>query len=146
MHRLPAAGQEKFGGLRDGYYINGRVSLSPPVPLAVCYIPVRARWRCAHSAAKCAIIMFDLTSRVTYKNVPAWHRDLIRVCENIPMVLVGNKMDVKERKVRAKNILFHRKKNMLVREPGARGCVVRVLSAHTCGVVLRDQRQVQLQL
>ena len=40
------AGQEKFGGLRDGYYINGQ----------------------------CAIIMFDVTSRITYKNVPNWHR------------------------------------------------------------------------
>ena len=40
------AGQEKFGGLRDGYYINGR----------------------------CGIIMFDVTSRITYKNVPNWHR------------------------------------------------------------------------
>ena len=46
------AGQEKFGGLRDGYYIHGQ----------------------------CAIIMFDVTSRLTYKNVPTWHRDLCR-CE-----------------------------------------------------------------
>eukprot|EP00730_Choanoeca_flexa_P015856 TRINITY_DN7376_c0_g1_i2.p1 TRINITY_DN7376_c0_g1~~TRINITY_DN7376_c0_g1_i2.p1 ORF type:complete len:149 (+),score=35.24 TRINITY_DN7376_c0_g1_i2:86-532(+) len=58
------AGQEKFGGLRDGYYING----------------------------KCAIIMFDVTARVTYKSVPNWHRDLTRVCDNIPMVLCGNKV------------------------------------------------------
>ncbi|KAB0403571.1 hypothetical protein E2I00_003921 [Balaenoptera physalus] len=36
------AGQKKFGGLRDGYYIQ----------------------------AQCAIIMSDVTSRVTYKNVP----------------------------------------------------------------------------
>lgn len=78
------AGQEKFGGLRDGYYIQGQ----------------------------CAIIMFDVTSRVTYKNVPNWHRDLIRVCENIPIVLCGNKVDVKERKVKAKTITFHRKKNL----------------------------------
>lgn len=78
------AGQEKFGGLRDGYYIQGQ----------------------------CAIIMFDVTSRVTYKNVPNWHRDLIRVCENIPIVLCGNKVDVKERKVKAKAITFHRKKNL----------------------------------
>ena len=40
------AGQEKFGGLRDGYYINGQ----------------------------CGVIMFDVTSRITYKNVPNWHR------------------------------------------------------------------------
>lgn len=78
------AGQEKFGGLRDGYYIQGQ----------------------------CAIVMFDVTSRVTYKNVPNWYRDLIRVCDNIPIVLVGNKVDVKDRKVKAKVITFHRKKNI----------------------------------
>ncbi|CAD6891442.1 unnamed protein product [Tilletia controversa] len=78
------AGQEKFGGLRDGYYINGQ----------------------------CAIIMFDVTSRITYKNVPSWHRDLERVCENIPIVLCGNKVDVKERKVKTGAVTFHRKKNL----------------------------------
>jgi len=76
------AGQEKFGGLRDGYYINGQ----------------------------CAIIMFDVTSRVSYKNVPVWHRDLTRVCDDIPIVLCGNKVDVKDRKVTPKQISFQRKK------------------------------------
>eukprot|EP00842_Homolaphlyctis_polyrhiza_P005187 jgi/Hompol1/566/HPOL_005356-RA len=61
---------------------------------------------------QCAIIMFDVTSRITYKNVPNWHRDLVRVCENIPIVLCGNKVDIKERKVKAKAITFHRKKNL----------------------------------
>jgi GTPase SAR1 family protein len=63
---------------------------------------------------QCAIIMFDVTSRVTYKNVPNWHRDLVRVCENIPIVLCGNKVDIKDRKVKAKSIVFHRKKNLQV--------------------------------
>ena len=81
------AGQEKFGGLRDGYYIQGQ----------------------------CAIIMFDVTSRITYKNVPNWHKDLVRVCETIPIVLCGNKVDIKDRKVKAKMITFHRKKNLQVR-------------------------------
>lgn len=76
------AGQEKFGGLRDGYYINGNA----------------------------AIIMFDVLSKTTYKNVNQWHRDITRVCENIPIVLCGNKIDVKERKVTPKQIMFHRKK------------------------------------
>jgi GTP-binding nuclear protein Ran len=49
------AGQEKFGGLRDGYYINGQ----------------------------CGIIMFDVTSRITYKNVPNWHRTLRPAFDNI---------------------------------------------------------------
>jgi len=56
--------------------------------------------------------MFDVTSRVTYKNVPNWHRDLVRVCEGIPIVLTGNKVDIKDRKVKAKSIVFHRKKNL----------------------------------
>lgn len=38
--------------------------------------------------------------------------DLVRVCESIPIVLCGNKVDVKERKVKAKAITFHRKKNL----------------------------------
>ena len=78
------AGQEKFGGLRDGYYIQG----------------------------KCAIIMFDVTARITYNNVPNWHRDLVKVCKNIPIVLCGNKVDSKERAVKPKQIVFHRKKNL----------------------------------
>ena len=78
------AGQEKFGGLRDGYYIGGQA----------------------------AIIMFDVTARVTYKSVPHWYKDLIRVCESIPIVLCGNKVDCKDRKVKPKDIHFHRRKNL----------------------------------
>jgi len=78
------AGQEKLSGLRDGYYIGGN----------------------------CGIIMFDVSSRITYKNVPKWYKDLVRVCDNIPIVLVGNKVDVKERKVKAKQITFHRRHNL----------------------------------
>merc|ERR1719453_919437 len=41
-----------------------------------------------------------------------WYKDLVRVCEAIPITLVGNKVDVKDRKVKAKQIVFHRKKNL----------------------------------
>ena len=75
------AGQEKLSCLRDGYYIG----------------------------AHCAIIMFDVCSRVTYKNVTKWYKELTRVCENIPIVLVGNKVDVADRKVKASQILFPKK-------------------------------------
>jgi GTP-binding nuclear protein Ran len=64
--------------------------------------------------------MFDVTSRITYKNVPNWHKDLVRVCENIPIVLCGNKVDVKDRKVNAKTIIFHRKNNMQYYDISAR--------------------------
>ena len=53
-----------------------------------------------------------LLSPTPSKNVPNWHRDLIRVCENIPIVLCGNKVEIKDRKVKAKQITFHRKKNL----------------------------------
>merc|ERR1711879_924983 len=55
---------------------------------------------------------FDVTSRQSYKNVPNWYRDLVRVCEGIPVVLCGNKVDEKDRKVKPKQITFHRKKNL----------------------------------
>ena len=75
------AGQEKLSALRDGYYIG----------------------------ANCGIIMFDVCNRITYKNVITWYKALTRVCEGIPIVLVGNKVDVVDRKVKAKQILFPRK-------------------------------------
>lgn len=78
------AGQEKLGPLRDGYY----------------------------SGADAGIIFFDVTSRVTYKNVPNWHKDIHRVQPDIPIVLCANKIDVKERKVKSKNILYPSKHRM----------------------------------
>ena len=78
------AGQEKFGGMRNCHYIGSNG----------------------------AVIMFDLTSRNTYKNVANWHKDITKICENIPIVIVGNKADVKDRKVKARMINFHRKYNL----------------------------------
>ena len=81
-----------IAGLRDGYYIGGH----------------------------CGIIMFDVTSRITYRSVPNWHKDLVRVCERIPIVLCGNKVDVKDRKMQARAITFHRKNNMQYYDISAR--------------------------
>eukprot|EP01130_Rhizamoeba_saxonica_P004771 TRINITY_DN193_c0_g1_i1.p1 TRINITY_DN193_c0_g1~~TRINITY_DN193_c0_g1_i1.p1 ORF type:complete len:206 (+),score=46.90 TRINITY_DN193_c0_g1_i1:162-779(+) len=78
------AGQEKFSQLKDGYYIG----------------------------ADAVIIMFDVTSRMTYKNVATWYRDIERVCGSIPAVLVGNKVDIRDRKVKPRQIVFHRRKNI----------------------------------
>nr|XP_042115614.1 GTP-binding nuclear protein Ran-like [Peromyscus maniculatus bairdii] len=78
------AGQEKFGGLCNGYCIQ----------------------------AQCATVMFDVPSGVTSKNAPNWHRDLVSMCENIHIVLCGNKVDIKDRKVKAKSVVFHGKKDL----------------------------------
>lgn len=56
--------------------------------------------------------MFDVILRVTYKNVFNWYRDFVRVCENIFIVFCGNKVDIKDRKVKVKLIIFYRKKNL----------------------------------
>ncbi|OMP03865.1 Small GTPase superfamily [Corchorus olitorius] len=69
---------------------------------------------------QCAIIMFDVTACLTYKNLPTWHRNLCWVCENIPIVLRGNKVDVKNRQVKAKQVKFHRKKNLQYYEISAK--------------------------
>ncbi|KAI8042802.1 GTP-binding nuclear protein Ran-like [Drosophila gunungcola] len=80
------AGQEKLAGMRDGYYIQ----------------------------AHCAIIMFDVTSRKSYDKLERWHRDLVRVCNNIPIVICGNKVDLREkRQVEDTQVRFHRKKNLM---------------------------------
>lgn len=44
--------EEELSGLRDGYYIQ----------------------------AECAIIVFDVTSRMTYINYPYWYADLRHFC------------------------------------------------------------------
>ena len=59
------AGTEKFGGLRDGYYVQ----------------------------ANAAIVMYDVTSLNTYKNVVNWIISIRRLCPDIPIVVVGNKVD-----------------------------------------------------
>lgn len=59
------AGQEKFGGLRDGYYIQ------------------------AHAA----IVMYDVSQPETFKNIDNWIVNIRRVCPDIPIVVVGNKVD-----------------------------------------------------
>lgn len=62
------AGQEKFGGLRDGYYIQG----------------------------DCAIVMCDILSGLSIKSIDTWIRDLKRVCDkpDFEIVVVANKFDV----------------------------------------------------
>ncbi|KAG2124605.1 P-loop containing nucleoside triphosphate hydrolase protein [Suillus clintonianus] len=70
------AGQEKYGGLRDGYYIHGQ----------------------------CAIIMS--------MSPPESPTTMCQIGTTIPIVLCGNKVDVKERKVKPGDVTFNRKKNL----------------------------------
>jgi GTP-binding nuclear protein Ran len=55
--------------------------------------------------------MFGIISLARYTNIETLHRDLIGVCNNIPIALVGNKIDIRDRKVPAKRVTFHKKNN-----------------------------------
>ncbi|KAF7682981.1 GTP-binding nuclear protein Ran [Astathelohania contejeani] len=73
------AGQEVNSRLSDAYYIG------------------------AHGA----IILFDVTSRVTLKNVPVWLRKIRALSDEenkIPVIVCGNKADCRDRKVKKKQI------------------------------------------
>lgn len=44
------------------------------------------------TSANCTIIMFDVTQMSKYENVPKWHKRILEICPNIPMILAGNKV------------------------------------------------------
>jgi GTP-binding nuclear protein Ran len=66
FHIWDTAGQQKFSGVRENYYKN----------------------------ADAAIVMYDVTSLISYKNVKWWCDEIRAVKPDIPIVIVGNKCDV----------------------------------------------------
>lgn len=71
------AGQERFTSMHPSYYYR------------------------AHAC----ILVFDVTRKVTYKNLQQWYSELRQYCENIPCILVANKVDV-DYDVTKKNFKF----------------------------------------
>ncbi len=65
------AGQEKFRGLGDGYYVG----------------------------AQGCIVAFDLTSKVTMKNTGKWIQDMYRMNTETPFVICGMKSDIQNHEV-----------------------------------------------
>ncbi|KAH8352221.1 hypothetical protein KR084_002848, partial [Drosophila pseudotakahashii] len=88
------AGQEMLAGLGDGYCIQ----------------------------ADCAIIMFGLKSRKSYIVSKKWHRDLMRICNQIPVVICrnGDKVRVNNRMMRNNQSFFGRKLNLVYYEVSAK--------------------------
>jgi len=39
------------------------------------------------------ILIFDVTSEESYKNIPNHYKDVVRVLDNVPICLIGNKVD-----------------------------------------------------
>jgi GTP-binding nuclear protein Ran len=88
------AGQTDYAGLGDGYW----------------------------SESDAAILMFDVTSLVTYLQIPALHRALDKRIPNLPIVLCGNKVDCTDRQVKPAMITYHRKTNLQYYDISARSC------------------------
>lgn len=49
--------------------------------------------------ANCAILFFDVTATESFQNVSYWHRRTVSLCGKIPIVLCGNRADLRGRKV-----------------------------------------------
>ncbi len=47
-----------------------------------------------YQAANAAFVMYDITRRQTFQNVTHWHKDLKESLEDVPVVLIGNKIDL----------------------------------------------------
>lgn len=77
------AGQERFSSMHPSYYFG------------------------AHAC----ILAFDVTRKVTYKNLNDWYKELRKYRENIPVILVANKIDV-DYKVTQKKFAFGQKKGL----------------------------------
>jgi len=60
------AGQEQFNKLHGSYYYQ----------------------------ANCCILCFDITRKVTYKNLEMWYKEMRAHCPDIPVICVANKVDV----------------------------------------------------
>jgi GTP-binding nuclear protein Ran len=58
------------------------------------------------------MMLFDVTSAAAYRNAATSHKDLVRVCPNLAIVLVGNQIDVQNRKAPAKRLTLHTTTNM----------------------------------
>jgi small GTP-binding protein len=63
------AGQERFGAFRDQFY------------------------RGARSVA----LVYDVTSPESFDNLPRWREEILKIAPGVPMMVVGNKVDLESR-------------------------------------------------
>lgn len=59
--------------------------------------------------SKCAIIFFDVTKMESYEKVQNWYNIITSKFENIPIIIVGNKVDLPSRVIKARKTLFEKK-------------------------------------
>lgn len=61
-----------------------------------------------YTQGQAAIVMFDVTSKSSYRSVPIWHREINKQVGIIPTVLLGNKIDAQNRQVTSDQIRSHK--------------------------------------
>lgn len=83
------AGRKISASLRDGFYMQDQI----------------------------AVVILDVTSCVKYKNVPNWHPDLVRVCQNMPIEFCGEQVNITDQKMKGQTININRKKSWQVKMP-----------------------------
>lgn len=59
-----------------------------------------------------AIYMFDVTKPLTYHSLQMWYAYVCTSCENMPSVLIGNKIDSPEKYKSASVVTFHKSLHM----------------------------------
>ena len=59
-----------------------------------------------------AILFFDITSMPTYISIKMWHQIVVDIYGNIPVVICGNKVDIRKNNIKAKYITYHREKSL----------------------------------
>jgi len=70
------SGQEKYGHLHKGYW----------------------------ESSDAFIIMFDVTSRISFNNALKWLRDIREEYEAVPIIIIGNKVERPDRKVELEEV------------------------------------------
>merc|ERR1711865_741129 len=63
------AGQERFSSMHPSYYYR----------------------------AQACLLVFDVTRKTTYQHLSDWYKELRQFCENIPTIVVANKIDIDPR-------------------------------------------------
>ena len=60
-----------------------------------------------YKSTNAAICMFDLTSPETYRQTKNEANQLLLILPELPIIICGNKCDIKERKVKSRDITIH---------------------------------------
>lgn len=51
-----------------------------------------------YAGSNFALLVFDLTNRASFEKVTEWRNEIRNFCGNIPVILIGNKLDLKDQR------------------------------------------------